>query len=125
MVPKVRGLCSGLIILLSIFLYSDSSLGTNFDDIRIDVPADGRVHVENRFGDVNAEVWDKPFVSVSAVVTGPTSSVLKRSPILIDNRGSYLSMSVLLKDGFHFAACPQVRCLNQAREISKPPSTSH
>ena len=95
MSSKVRGLCSGLIILLSIFLYSDSSLGSNFDEIRIDVPADGRVHVENRFGDVNAEVWDKPFVSVSAVVTGPTSSVLKRSPILIDNRGSYLSISAV------------------------------
>ena len=95
MFSKVRGLCSSLIILLSIFLYSDSSLGSNFDDIRIDVPADGRVHVENRFGDVNAEVWDKPFVSVSAVVTGPTSSVLKRSPILIDNRGSYLSISAV------------------------------
>jgi VWFA-related protein len=92
---KVRGLCSSLIILLSIFLYSDSSLGSNFDDIRIDIPADGRVHVENRFGDVNAEVWDKPFVSVSAVVTGPTSSVLKRSPILIDNRGTYLSISAV------------------------------
>jgi Ca-activated chloride channel homolog len=92
---KVRGLCSSLIILLSIFLYSDSSLGSNFDDIRIDVPADGRVHVENRFGDVNAEVWDKQFVSVSAVVTGPTSSVLKRSPILIDNRGTYLSISAV------------------------------
>jgi hypothetical protein len=46
MSSKVRGLCSSLIILLSIFLYSDSSLGSNFDDIRIDVPADGRVHVE-------------------------------------------------------------------------------
>jgi len=95
MFSKVRGLCSSLIILLSIFLYSDSILAINFDDIRIDVPPDGRVHVENRFGDVSAEVWDKPFVSVSAVVTGPTSSGLKRSPILIDNRGTYLSISAV------------------------------
>jgi len=71
MFSKVRGLCSSLIILLSIFLYSDSILAINFDDIRIDVPPDGRVHVENRFGDVSAEVWDKPFVSVSAVVAHP------------------------------------------------------
>ena len=105
MFSKVRGLCSSLIILLSIFLYSDSILAINFDDIRIDVPPDGRVHVENRFGDVSAEVWDKPFVSVSAVVTGPTSSGLKRSPILIDNRGTYLSISAVRLPKIGRASC--------------------
>ena len=93
MVSKVRWLSLSLIVLLSFLLLSDSGFSNHLDDdIRFDVPPDGRVHVENRFGDVIAEVWDKQYVSVSAVVTGGS---LTRSPILIDNKGNYLSISTL------------------------------
>ena len=93
MLSKVRRLSLSLIVLLSFLLLSDSSFSNKLDDdIRIDVPPDGRVHVENRFGDVTAEVWDKQYVSVSAVVT---SGSLARSPILIDNKGKYLSISTV------------------------------
>src|ERR1051325_4643423 len=96
MFSKVRRLWVCLIILPGLFLSSNSSLGNNLDDdIRIDVPADGRVRVENRFGDVTAEVWDKTYVSVSASVTSPSPSSLTRSPIVIDNKGNYLAISTL------------------------------
>jgi len=91
---NVRRLLFSLIILPGVFLSLNSSLGKSFDDeIRIDIPAGGRVHVENRFGDVTAEVWDQPFVSVAAVVTNLGPAVLTRSPILIDNKGKFLSIS--------------------------------
>jgi len=94
MFSKVRSLLSSL-ILLSGFLFSSTlSDGKSLDEgIRIDVPADGRVHVENKFGDVNAEVWANSYVSVAASFADPSTS-LRRSPILIDNRGKYLAISV-------------------------------
>ena len=96
MFSKVCRLCFSLIILAGLFLSSNFSLGYDRDDdIRIDVPADARVRVENRFGNVAAEVWEKPFVSVAAVVTSPSPLGLTRSPIVIDNRGSYLAISAL------------------------------
>ena len=93
---NLRRLWLSLIILPGLFLFSSASLGNYVeDDIRIDVPADGRVRVENRFGNVTAEIWDKPFVSVSAVVTSPKPSSLTRSPIVIDNRGKFLAVSTM------------------------------
>lgn len=96
MFSKVHRFIVSLVILAGLSLSSASGLSIDpDDDIRIDVPADGRVHVENRFGDVTAEVWDKPYVSVAASVTGATSSTSPRSPILIDNKGTYLSISAV------------------------------
>src|SRR5262245_42088679 len=93
MLSKVRWLSLSLIVLFSFLLLSGSGFSNHLDDdIRLDVPPDGRVRVENRFGDVTAEVWDKQYVSVSAVVTGGS---LTRSPILIDNKGKYLSISTV------------------------------
>ena len=83
-----------LIILAALFLSSISVFATTIDDdLRISLPADGRIHVENRFGDVIAEAWDKPYVSISAAVNSPNPSRLNRSPIVIDNRGNSLSVS--------------------------------
>ncbi|HSE25831.1 MAG TPA: VWA domain-containing protein [Pyrinomonadaceae bacterium] len=63
------------------------------DDIRIDLSPGGLVKIENRFGDVSAEIWSNRFVSVSANV--PADAHLSRSPILLDNRGSVLNISVV------------------------------
>lgn len=92
MFSKVHRLLIGLIILPGLFLSSKQSLGYE-DGIPIDVPPDARVRVENRFGDVSAEVWSKKYVLVSAVVSGGTSAGQNRSPIVIDNRGKFLSIS--------------------------------
>ena len=62
-------------------------------DIRIDLPPEGSVRVENQFGSVLAEVWQEKYVSVSASVEG-SAPRFTRSPIVIDNRGKLLSISV-------------------------------
>jgi Ca-activated chloride channel homolog len=94
MFSKIRRSLSGLILLSGLLITPTLSHGKPFDEgIRIDVPADGRVHVENKFGDVNAEVWSKPYVTVAASLD-EAGARLRRSPILIDNRGKYLAISV-------------------------------
>jgi VWFA-related protein len=65
------------------------------DDILIDLPNGGQVRVQNQFGNVSADVWNNPFVSVSATIEGTGSVRFRRSPIVIDNRGSVLSISVV------------------------------
>ena len=65
------------------------------DEIRIDLPAGGQLKVRNDFGNVSAEVWSSSQVAVSAVIGGDGSQRLTRSPIIIDNRGSLLTISVV------------------------------
>lgn len=89
----VRRPLLGLILLSGLLISPILTNSSTIDDgIRIDVPADARVHVENKFGNVNAEVWDQGYVSVSASLDD--AAAVRRSPILIDNRGKYLSVSV-------------------------------
>jgi len=65
------------------------------DEIRIDLPAGGQLKVRNDFGDVTAEVWSNNHVAVSAIIGGDGSTRLTRSPIIIDNRGSVITISVV------------------------------
>lgn len=65
------------------------------DEIRIDLPAGGQLKVRNDYGDVTAEVWSNSHVAVSAVIGGDGSTRLTRSPIIIDNRGSLITISVV------------------------------
>jgi len=65
------------------------------DEIRIDLPAGGQLKVRNDFGNVNAELWRNNYVAVSASVGGDGSVRLTRSPIIIDNRGGLLTISVV------------------------------
>ena len=69
------------------------------DEIRIDLPAGGQLKVRNDFGDVTAEVWSNNHVAVSAVIGGDGSTRLSRSPIIIDNRGSLITISVVRRPG--------------------------
>src|SRR6266851_1547901 len=95
MFSKVRRLLYSLIILSSVAFSPTLSFGKLIDDdIRIDLPLDAHVRVENLFGNVSAEVWSNKYVSVSATVEG-SSLRFKRSPIVIDNRGKLLSISVV------------------------------
>jgi VWFA-related protein len=64
------------------------------DEIRIDLPANAQIKVRNDFGNVTAEVWTNNYVAVSAAIGGGSTS-LSRSPILIDNRGSLVAISVV------------------------------
>jgi VWFA-related protein len=65
------------------------------DEIRIDLPAGGQLKVRNDFGNISAELWSNSYVAVSATIGGDGSQRLSRSPIIIDNRGSLLTVSVV------------------------------
>lgn len=65
------------------------------DEIRIDFPSGGQLKVRNDFGNVSAEFWKNSYVVVSAVIGDDGSTRFTRSPILIDNRGSLLTISVV------------------------------
>ena len=91
MFPKVQKALCGLIFLAA---FSPATAYAD-DEIRIDLPAGGQLKVRNDFGDVSAEVWKQKFVAVSAMIGGDGSRRLSRSPIIIDNRGSLISISVV------------------------------
>lgn len=74
-------------------LTSESS-GSTLQDIRIDVPADVRVRIENQFGGIVASVWKEKYVSVAATIEG-SSAPFKRSPIVIENKNKLLMISVV------------------------------
>ena len=65
------------------------------DEIRIDLPAGGQLKVRNDFGSIKAEVWSNEYLAVSAIIGGDGSQRFSRSPIIIDNRGSLLTISVV------------------------------
>ena len=82
----------GLVLLAVLF----ASPTTNADDeIRIDLPPGAQLKVRNDFGNVRAEVWSNNYVAISAVIGGDGSKRFTRSPIIIDNRGSVLSISIV------------------------------
>ena len=63
------------------------------DEIRIEVRPGAELKIRNDYGNVTAEVWSNSYVAVSATIEGATR--LSRSPIIIDNRGSLVSISVV------------------------------
>src|SRR6185369_11458380 len=63
------------------------------DEIRIDIPATGKIKVRNDFGNVSVDVWNNSYVAVSATIEGAVR--FTRSPIVIDNRGTLLAISVV------------------------------
>ena len=88
---KVQKVFLGLLALLA---FSPATAYAD-DEIRIDMPAGGELKVRNDFGNVSAEVWSNSYVAVSATIGGDGSTRLTRSPILIDNRGKLISISVV------------------------------
>src|SRR5678815_4871489 len=88
---KVQKALLGLVLLAA---FSPTTAYAD-DEIRIDLPAGGQLKVRNDFGDVTAEVWSNSHVAVSAVIGGDGTTKLTRSPIIIDNRGSLITISVV------------------------------
>ena len=59
------------LILLAALLFPGTALGVNSqDEIRIDVPANGQIKVQNDFGNVSVELWDNSYAAVSASIEG-------------------------------------------------------
>jgi VWFA-related protein len=82
------------LVLLATLLFPTAASAVDFnDEIRIDVPADGQIKVRNDFGNVDVELWNNSYVTVSATIEG--SAKFTRSPIVIDNRGKLLTISVV------------------------------
>ena len=81
------------LILLAALLFPSTASVQSDDEIRIDVPADGQIKVRNDFGNVSVESWSNRYVAVSATVEG--SAKFTRSPLVIDNRGKLVMISVV------------------------------
>lgn len=81
------------LILLAALLFPSTASAVQSDEIRIDVPADAQITVRNDFGNVSVEVWNNNYVAVSAAIEG--AAKFSRSPIVIDNRGKQLTISVV------------------------------
>ncbi|HET7113816.1 MAG TPA: VWA domain-containing protein [Pyrinomonadaceae bacterium] len=84
-------------LILAALLFPTTVSGAIFDEIRIDVAARAQLKVRNDFGNVSVELWDQNYVTVSAAIDG--SVTLTRSPILIDNRGAVVTISVVRRPG--------------------------
>lgn len=83
----------GLILVAALLFPSIALAVQPNDEIRIDLPANARIKVRNDFGNVTVEVWDNTYVGLSATIEGAVK--FTRSPILIDNRGSLVMISVV------------------------------
>jgi VWFA-related protein len=93
MFSKRQRVLWGLVFLAG-FLFPTTYLAVqSSDEIRIDVPADGRIKVRNDFGNVSVETWDNSYVAVSATFEG--AAKFTRSPIVLDNRGKLVMISVV------------------------------
>ena len=84
-------------LILAALLFPTTVSGASFDEIRIDVAARAQLKVRNDFGTVSVELWEQNYVTVSAAIDG--SVTLTRSPILIDNRGAVVTISVVRRPG--------------------------
>lgn len=93
MFSKPQKVLWGLVFLAASLFPPTVSAVQNGEQIRIDVPPNARIKVRNDFGDVTVERWANNYVAVSAAIEG--SVRFTRSPIVIDNRGSALTISVV------------------------------
>ena len=91
MFSKVHKVFWGLIFLAA---FSPATAHAD-DEIRIDFPAGGQLKVRNDYGNVTVETWSNNHIAVSAVIGGDGSTRFTRSPIIIDNRGSVVTISVV------------------------------
>ncbi|HEX6283605.1 MAG TPA: hypothetical protein VFZ71_01970, partial [Pyrinomonadaceae bacterium] len=115
----------GLVLLVTLlFPTTAPALLANLaeDEIRIDVPANGQIKVRNDFGSVSVEAWSNSYVAVSATIEG--SARFTRSPIVIDNRGTLVSISVVRRPvdpvaaiHLHLKVPKTVEVLNQSGEV--------
>lgn len=81
-------------ILVAALLFPTTAFGAYVDDeIRIELPPGGQLRVRNDFGNVSVELWNESYATVSAIVDGTTP--LKRSPIVIENRGKLVRIAVV------------------------------
>jgi VWFA-related protein len=81
------------ILLLAALFFLTTVSGATLDEIRIELPPGSQLKVRNDYGNLTVEQWDQNYAAVSASIEG--SATLKRSPIVIDNRGKLITISVV------------------------------
>jgi VWFA-related protein len=93
MLSEIKKVLCGLACLVVSCFPNIASASISQDEIRIDVPPNAQIKVRNDFGDVTVERWTNNYVAVSAAIEG--SVKFNRSPIVIDNHASLLTISVV------------------------------
>src|SRR5947208_16991647 len=87
---KVQKVFLGLALLAA---FSPTTVRAD-DEISIDLPAGAQLKVRNEFGDVSFIVWKNSYLAVSATI-GNSTARFTRLPVLIDNRGSLVTINVV------------------------------
>ncbi len=85
-------LCNAALMVL-FFCVRLSTTAAQDPGIKIDLPADGHVRIENQHGDIRTEVWNESYVLVSA--TSDESVTFKRSPVVIQYKDKVLLVSIV------------------------------
>jgi len=79
--------------LVTLSCFAQAAPSNSFEGIQIELPASGRIRIENQFGGVAAEVWKEKYVSVSATIEGTKS--FTRSPVVVDNTNQLLGLRII------------------------------
>jgi len=79
--------------LATLSCFAQTAPSNSFEGIQIELPASGRIRIENQFGGVAAEVWKEKYVSVSATIAGTRS--FARSPVVVDNTNQLLGIRII------------------------------
>jgi VWFA-related protein len=80
-------------LILAALLFPTTVSSATLDDIRIELPPGTQLKVRNDYGNVSVELWNQNYAAVSASIEG--AATLTRSPIVIDNRGKLITISVV------------------------------
>jgi VWFA-related protein len=89
----IRAFSAGLLISLAGAGLNAQSSSDSPGGLRIEVPAESLIRIQNQFGEVTTEVWSETFVFVSTEIEDGSS--LKRSPVVIENKPKQLGISIL------------------------------
>jgi VWFA-related protein len=92
LLKRVFGVAT-LVGLLAVGSFAQTAGGSTLDGLRIEIPADAGIRIENQFGEVTAEVWKENYVLVSTAIDN--AAPLKRSPVVIENRPKLLVISIV------------------------------
>src|SRR6478672_9041292 len=79
--------CAAASLLLLVIVNAHGArptVSTIDEGIRVEVPLDGQLRIENRFGDVNVNVTKQKDVVVAATISGVTA--LKQTPVVIERK---------------------------------------
>lgn len=100
--------------LVTLSCFAQTAPSNAFEGVQIELPASGHIRIENKFGEVAAEVWKEKYVSVSATIVG--TRPFARSPVLIDNTKQLLGIRIIRRPTDPVAA---------VRVTIKLPETAH